>query len=226
MDHTLYIAMPGRPLPVRVTSPVFYDVKGERLQGPSETAREPSEQPSQNAARRGRPQVAESALLRGLRPAARYILRGSPDALAAAAQALGVPASSQVCRAQSAGGRAVLWLGPDERLLLGSDREEESMGDALERALAGTPHSLVDVSHRQSALEVVGPHAAVALNVGCPLDLHLSAFAIGMCTRTMLNKAEIVLWRTAEERFHLEVARSYVPYVCGLLGEAASELEN
>jgi sarcosine oxidase, subunit gamma len=45
-----------------------------------------------------------------------------------------------------------------------------------------------------------------------------------MCTRTVLNKVEIVLWRTASERFHLEVWRSYADYVSRLLAQAASEL--
>jgi sarcosine oxidase, subunit alpha len=228
LDQTLYVSMPHGDVPVRVTSPVFYDPEGECLQGPDEAARDPSKPApnfgSQNSARRQPPHVAESNLLRGLRPATRYILRGPPDVLIAAAQALGVPASPHVCRAQETQGRVVLWLGPDERLLLGPDREREALRDALERALTGTPHSLVDVSHRQSALEVVGPYAPTALNIGCPLDLHPTAFPVGMCTRTILNKAEIVLWRKAEERFHLEVSRSYLPYVCGLLGEAAIEL--
>ncbi len=35
---------------------------------------------------------------------------------------------------------------------------------ALEGALGSLPHSLVDISHRQFALEVSGPHAAAILN--------------------------------------------------------------
>ena len=39
-----------------------------------------------------------------------------------------------------------------------------------------------------------------------------------MCTRTVFGKAEIVLWRIAPEVFHLDVARSFVPYVWALPG--------
>jgi sarcosine oxidase subunit gamma len=42
-----------------------------------------------------------------------------------------------------------------------------------------------------------------------------------MCTRTMLAKAEVVLWRPAAEEFHLEVWRSFAPYVTQFLAEAA-----
>jgi len=59
------------------------------------------------------------------------------------------------------------------------------------------------------------------LAAGCPLDLDESAFPIGMCTRTVLAKAEVVLWRRAQQTFHLELARSFVAYVSRFLAEAA-----
>ena len=77
------------------------------------------------------------------------------------------------------------------------------------------------MSHRQSALSVSGTHAATVLSAGCPLDLDISAFPVGMCTRTMLAKAEVVLWRTGAAAFRLEVARSFVAYVSEFLADAA-----
>ena len=62
------------------------------------------------------------------------------------------------------------------------------------------------------------------LNAGCPLDLDLAAFPVGMCTRTVLAKAEIVLWRTSAEVFHVEVWRSFASYVTEYLAEVAREL--
>jgi sarcosine oxidase subunit gamma len=44
-----------------------------------------------------------------------------------------------------------------------------------------------------------------------------------MCTRTVFSKADILLWRTAEEAFHIEVWRSFAGYVTGLLREIAVE---
>ena len=61
------------------------------------------------------------------------------------------------------------------------------------------PHALADVSHRQVAFEARGPQAQTALSVGCPLDLDIEEFPVGMCTRTLLGKADIVLWRTGAE---------------------------
>ena len=62
------------------------------------------------------------------------------------------------------------------------------------------------------------------LNAGCPLDLDSTAFPIGMCTRTVLAKAEIVLWRTGQDVFHVEVWRSFADYVSSFLAEVAREL--
>jgi sarcosine oxidase subunit gamma len=91
--------------------------------------------------------------------------------------------------------------------------------------VGGEPHSLVDISHRQIALEMSGPHAAWLLEAQCPLPLDLAAFPVGMCTRTIFAKAEIVLWRTAPETFRVEVWRSFSRYVVDLLTEIARELD-
>jgi sarcosine oxidase subunit gamma len=53
--------------------------------------------------------------------------------------------------------------------------------------------------------------------------LDLGEFPVGMCTRTVLAKADIVLWRTGDDAFHLEVWRSFSGYVTGLLSEIALE---
>jgi len=120
------------------------------------------------------------------------------------------------------GERAALWLGPDEQLLLGA--EGADIAAILEPVLRDLPHSLVDISHRQIALEVSGPQATLLLNAGCPLDLDPSAFPVGMCTRTVLAKAQIVLWRTSEDTFHVEVWRSFAAYVSEFLAEARGML--
>jgi sarcosine oxidase subunit gamma len=176
------------------------------------------------AATRSLPPVPPAAWLTAVPPALRYILHGDASARAAAAPVWGAGFAEQACRAVVGNGRATLWLGPDEYLLLGVDAESEDVtAQALEQALGAFPHALVNVSHRQFALEISGPHAATLLSGACPLDLDLGAFPVDMCTRTVLAKADIVLWRTREDAFHLEIWRSFAGYVTGLLGEIARE---
>jgi len=170
------------------------------------------------------PTITSSAVLRLLPPAARHVLRGAAPVLDRAGDALGLSLSMPACRASVNATLAALWLGPDERLLLGEDESAADTGNRIARALGDRPHSLVDVSHRQLGLAISGAHATTVLAAGCPLDLDRSSFPVGMCTRTVLGKAEIVLWRIAEEGFHLEVWRSFAAYVSGLIAEAAREL--
>lgn len=158
--------------------------------------------------------------LRPLAPASRLALRGGPQVLAAAADALELPRNESPCRAVRNRDRAALWLGPDERLLLGPADGAQEMQGLLQRALAGMPHSLVEISHAQIAFELSGAHAAVALNIGCPLDLDPAAFPLDMCTRTVFAKAQIVLWRTGPETFRVETARSFAPYVTKIIALA------
>ena len=167
--------------------------------------------------------VRASAWLSPLAPRTRYSLRGDAHAFAAAGAAFGVALPAQACRAQTEGQRAALWLGPDERLLLAPQAEAAALASALGTALADIAHSLVDVSHRQVGLEISGVNAEDILNGACPLDLSLPAFPVGMCTRTVFEKADIVLWRTREDAFEIEVWRSFTEYVASLLGEIARE---
>jgi len=167
--------------------------------------------------------VASSPVLRQLPPASRFSLRGGPQVLVAAMDALGLPRSDSVCRAVRNDGRAALWLGPDERLLLGPADAAGEIEAQLQRALAGMPHSLVEISHAQAAFELSGVRAATVLNTGCPLDLDPASFPVDMCTRTVFAKAQIVLWRTGPQMFRVETARSFAPYVTKILALAARE---
>lgn len=164
-----------------------------------------------------------AAALKTLPPMARFVFRGRPAAVAAFAAPFGAPLPEKCGGVSQSDGRTALWLGPDEWLILAPEAETVSLGAAIEKALAGLPHSLVEVSHRQLALEISGPKAATVLNCGVPQDLDLASFPVGTVSRTVLNKAEIVLWRTGETTFHIEVWRSFAPYLWGILLEARRE---
>jgi sarcosine oxidase subunit gamma len=172
---------------------------------------------------RQQPVVASSALLRQLPPAYRLVLRGGPQVLVAAADALELALDEAPCRAVRNGDLAMLWLGPDERLLIGPADAAREIDGLLQGALAGLSHSRVETSHALTAFELSGAHAASALNIGCPLDLDPAAFPIDMCTRTVFAKAQIVLWRRGPETFRVETARSFAPYVTKILALSAHE---
>jgi sarcosine oxidase subunit gamma len=147
--------------------------------------------------------------------AARFIFRGATASISA----FGLEPPERL-RASVQGGRAALWLGPDEFLLIAVGEEPDGVEDQVQQRLEGQMFSLVDVSHRQIALIVEGRRAARCLSAGCPLDLRLGAYPVGAVARTIFLKTEIVLWRQDEHRFHVEVWRSFAPYLVGHLAEA------
>jgi sarcosine oxidase, subunit gamma len=158
-----------------------------------------------------------------LPPAARLAARGGETAATLIGMGFGIALPRAVCRAATDGTRSALWLGPDEWLLIAPNGEASALARKIAGALGNEPASVVDVSDRNLAIEVRGPKAAETLNGFNPLDLDPTAFPVGMCTRTLFGKAEIVLWRPAAATFRIEVWRSFAPYVLGCLGEAARE---
>jgi sarcosine oxidase subunit gamma len=154
-------------------------------------------------------------------PAARMSLRARPEAITPLSKALRVklPETPKTSATNKAGGRAALWLGPDEWLVI-----DLAGGDPVADCAAVKPlHSAVDVSHRNTAILVEGHGAEATLNAGCPQDLSLAAFPVGACSRTILGKIEVVIWRTREAAFRVECWRSFSTYAFDFLEEAARD---
>lgn len=151
--------------------------------------------------------------------ATRLSLRAPEGSVEALSKALGLALPRKPKASSRNGARAALWLGPDEWLVI-DDAGEDLVAAA---GSAAAFHSAVDISHRNVAILVSGGQAAATINAGCPQDLSLSAFPVGACSRTVLGKIEIVLWRTEEAEFRVECWRSFADYAFTLLAEAARD---
>jgi sarcosine oxidase subunit gamma len=167
--------------------------------------------------------MAEATTVTRLPDATRFIVRGGNAAVSAIGSAFGVELPRAACRAAESGSRAALWLGPDEWLLLAGDAEHDAIELYLTSVTTVSPGSVVDVSDRQVGIALSGDHAIDALVAFMPLDLDPTAFPVGMCTRTIFGKAEIVLWRQGPQAFRIEVWRSFAPYLLACLDEALLE---
>ena len=106
-------------------------------------------------------------------------------------------------------------LGPDEWLLRMPGGSSIPMGEGL-------PVAITEVSERAICLMVEGPRAAEVLMAGCPLDL--DRFAVGRATRTIFETVEIILIRSGEHRFEVDVWRSFAPWLHLALTTAAQQL--
>jgi sarcosine oxidase subunit gamma len=168
----------------------------------------------------GRATGGASVTLRPAAPAKRVSLRVPSANIAAVSKALGVALPKKPKQSATAGARSVLWLGPDEWLVI----EEGDRDIETDLARAKTLYAAVDVSHRSTAILVSGSAAADVLNAGCPQDLSLEAFPVGGCSRTVLGRTEIVLYRSAETDFRVECWRSFSTYAFDFLEDAARAL--
>ena len=104
-------------------------------------------------------------------------------------------------------------LGPDEWYL------RTEAGAAIPTA-SGLPVAITDISDRSICLVLEGPRAAEILMSGCPLDL--DNFAVSRATRTIYETVEVIIIREAEDRFHVELWRSFAAWFWIAITTAAS----
>lgn len=148
----------------------------------------------------------------------RISLRAEQKALAGLSKAIGIKLPTNPGSTTTKSGVSALWIGPDEWFVTANE------GTGLEKkinAVKSGLYSAVAIDHRNTGLTVAGPKAVNALNSGCSRDLSLEAFPVGTCSRTVLAKAEVILWRLAEDEFRLECWRSFSDYVWKYLMDAA-----
>lgn len=151
---------------------------------------------------------------------ARFNLRIADAGRGAAAAAFGCPLPPRIGGLEQRDARSALCVGPDEWLLFAPLGEADKIEEQFRSVQA--PHSLVDVGDREVGIDVSGPAATLALNSGSALDL--SAMAAQSGTRTIFDKAPIVLIKHAADHYQLEVWQSFANHVWELLGAVNREI--
>ncbi|CAN5580801.1 sarcosine oxidase subunit gamma family protein [soil metagenome] len=96
------------------------------------------------------------------------------------------------------GDRTVLWLGPDEWLVVGPPWTGGEIVAELEAALTGVHHSVVDVSANRAVLELRGSTRHELLSKGCSLDLREDHWGPGTGAQTLLGGIAVILEERAE----------------------------
>ncbi|MFD5338748.1 sarcosine oxidase subunit gamma [Streptomyces hawaiiensis] len=134
--------------------------------------------------------------------------------------ALGAPLPRRCGDTTASGPRTVLWLGPDEWLVL--SRSDQAA--ALREALGPDPGSVVDVSANRTTLELSGPSARQVLEKGCPLDLHPRAFGPGRAVSTTVGPVAVLLWQVDDApTYRLLPRSSFADYLGRWIIDAMSE---
>jgi sarcosine oxidase subunit gamma len=111
--------------------------------------------------------------------------------------------------------RDVLWLGPDEWLVVGEPGDTD-VPTELGSALDGTDHAVVDVSANRAVIELSGDDRLEVLSTACSIDLDPRVWRSGRCAQTLFGAAQVLLQERADAT-RLFVRPSFAGYVVDLL---------
>lgn len=144
---------------------------------------------------------------------------------AAVTKAVGVDLPTEPNTVTEGTDTAVLWLGPDEWLIVTPSGKEAAIKTSLDTGLAGVHASMVDLSDNYAVLRLSGPKARWVLAKGWPVDLHPRSFGPGQCAQSHLAHANIILWQTDDSpSYRLIVRRSFARYLWDWLRDASLEV--
>jgi len=144
--------------------------------------------------------------------------RTGAAALAGALAELGLTPLPRPNRAVQAEGRTLLWLAPDQWLLVGRAEEDEA---ALLAPLQAARVVAVAYSDAWAVLRLAGPAARDLLQAGTSLDLHPRRFGPDDSARTLFADAALLLHQVGPgDVFELYLDRSIGNFVWEWLSQA------
>jgi sarcosine oxidase subunit gamma len=157
----------------------------------------------------------------------KLILRCAPASAAAPMRdTLGMELPGPLASAR-AGRLSMLWLGPDEWMLVTPPEEADALAAKAAAALADLHHQVVDVSDYYTVIEIGGAKAREALMKLTTLDLHARAFTVGQVAGSVFGRATATLWLRPEENsdplFWLFVRWSMADYLWCLVADGGRE---
>jgi sarcosine oxidase, subunit gamma len=138
--------------------------------------------------------------------------------------------SSSAARISTATGRSssgrtsILWLGPDEWLIVTTNECEIPLEELLRRDLSNTQFALTDVTCNNIMISLSGRRVRDVLAKGCSVDLRPQVFGAGSCAQTHVAKAGALIWQPDESAaLNLFVRRSFSDYLLLWIQDAAQE---
>jgi sarcosine oxidase, subunit gamma len=150
------------------------------------------------------------------------VLRGKADDNAfqdAVASVLGQPVPTQPRQVLQTPQGAVLWLSPDEWLLVCPRSRRDGLMSALTAALKGVFAQVVDNSGGFTTLRLAGPDHLMLLRQLGPYDFESQA--IGSVASTVMSKTAVTVVRTDAAGVLLVFRRSFADYLWRLIERTA-----
>ncbi|MFF7983682.1 sarcosine oxidase subunit gamma [Streptomyces sp. NPDC007901] len=128
-------------------------------------------------------------------------------------------------RAEQSGDVEVLWMGPDEWLLIAPEGRQDDLLARLRSAIGDAFATVTDVSAQRTTLALSGDLVRTVLAQGCALDLDPRITPSGSCPTTLLAQAPVTLLVRGETPCDLRllVRASFAPYLAAWLTDACTE---
>jgi sarcosine oxidase subunit gamma len=116
----------------------------------------------------------------------------------------------------------IMWLSPDEWLIIIEGGTEAAVEDKLRQSLSGH-FAVSDISGAQTMLEISGKDCLQLLQKSIGYDLHLDSFPINKVIGTALAKSSAHIRRTGEYDFQIIIRRSFADYIWLWLQQSTKE---
>ena len=122
----------------------------------------------------------------------------------------------------TAGNRSIIWLGPDEWMIIGENGSADSIMAAVNVPEAGHI-ATVEVSDALGMISLEGPHARDVIAKHCAIDFHPSAFTACMATQSFMAHAGVTIVCNGDNSFIIIGRSSFMPYLLDLVMDASIE---
>jgi sarcosine oxidase subunit gamma len=159
--------------------------------------------------------------------AAQLVIRGDAsngDFSSTVAEALGLELPVTPKTAHRGHGRTLLWLGPDEWLLVSVADQGDELEARLAEALDHVHHAVADVSHSRTVIGLRGPNARDVLMKGTNIDLHPRQFGPDNCIQAHLGRCHMLLHQLDDSpSYDVYIHRSFAVYAWKWLCDAGRE---
>ncbi|KGJ88183.1 sarcosine oxidase subunit gamma [Colwellia psychrerythraea] len=142
--------------------------------------------------------------------------------LAGVQEALGVALPTAPCSSAKSELAQIMWLAPDEWLVIVESGTEFDVEQKLRSYLTGH-FAVSDISGAQTLLELSGKDIIGLMKKSTGYDLHLESFPVGKVIGTTFAKTGAHILRLDENTFQLVVRRSFSDYVWLWIQQSSQE---
>ena len=118
----------------------------------------------------------------------------------------------------------VLWLGPNEYLILCENEKKDNIINELNISLTNSFYSIVDVSDYYLTMRLSGPKSIDVLTKACPLNFEHALTKGNTCAQSYISKATVLIDRLSDDLvFDISVRWSFADYLWDWLADSSNE---